>query len=54
VVEAGPQEAIPVLRKYIAEIRVTCAYFDAGPGSPDDAIAAERESHPVFRLVPSP
>lgn len=53
VVEAGPEEAIPVLRKYIAEIRVTRAYFDAAPDSPDDAIAAELQRHAVFRLVPT-
>jgi hypothetical protein len=27
-------------------------YFDANPGSPDDAIAAELELHAVFRLAP--
>lgn len=52
VVEADGPEAVPVLRKYIAEIRVTRAYFDAAPDSPDEAIAAELERHPVFRLVP--
>jgi deazaflavin-dependent oxidoreductase (nitroreductase family) len=54
VVETELPEAIPVLRKYIAEIRVTRAYFDAEPDSPDDAIAAELQRHPVFRLVPTP
>lgn len=53
VVEAEIPEAIPVLRRYIAEIRVTRAYFDARPDSPDDAIAAELQRHAVFRLVPS-
>lgn len=32
VVEAEIPEAIPVLRQYIADIRVTRAYFDAAPG----------------------
>ena len=51
VAEAGAEEAIPVLRKYITEIRVTRAYFDAAPDSSDDAIAAELSRHAVFRLI---
>jgi deazaflavin-dependent oxidoreductase (nitroreductase family) len=51
--EGGDAKAIPVLRKYIAEIRVTHSYFDATPNSPDDAIAAELSRHLVFRLTPS-
>jgi len=31
VVEATPEAAIPVLRAYIDEIKVTRPYFDAGP-----------------------
>jgi hypothetical protein len=50
---AGPPEAIPVLRKYMAEVPVTRPYFDAAPDSPDDAIAAELPRHPVFRLIPA-
>jgi deazaflavin-dependent oxidoreductase (nitroreductase family) len=52
VAEATAQTAIPVLRTYIGEIRVTRAYFDANADSPDDAIAAELKRHPVFRLIP--
>jgi deazaflavin-dependent oxidoreductase (nitroreductase family) len=51
VEEANSQAAIPVLRAYIDEIKVTRPYFDANPASPDDAIAAELERHPVFRLI---
>ena len=51
-VEAGADEGIPVLRKYIAEIRVTRPYFDASPNSCDEAVAAELRRHAVFRLVP--
>lgn len=50
--EAGPAEAVPVIRKYLAEVPVTRPYFDAGPDSPDEAIAGELPKHPVFRLVP--
>jgi len=52
VVEADAQTAIPVLRDYIDKIKVTRPYFDAGPESPDDAIAAELKRHAVFRLAP--
>jgi deazaflavin-dependent oxidoreductase (nitroreductase family) len=53
VEEVGAEDAIPVLRKYIAEIRVTRAYFDATPGSSDEVVAAELARHAVFRLIPS-
>jgi hypothetical protein len=41
-----------VLRKYLAEVRVTRPYFDGGPDSPDELLAAEIAQHPVFRLTP--
>jgi F420H(2)-dependent quinone reductase len=50
--EAGAEDAVPVLRKYIGEIRVTRPYFDATPSSSDAAVAAEQGRHPVFRLIP--
>jgi transposase len=50
VEEVGAEDAIPVLRKYIDEIRVTRPYFDATPSSSDAAVAAELSRHPVFRL----
>jgi hypothetical protein len=55
VEEAGAEDAIPVLRKYIAEIRVTrpYLYFDATPDSSDDAVAGELSRHAVFRLIPA-
>jgi deazaflavin-dependent oxidoreductase (nitroreductase family) len=49
-IEADAQTAIPVLRTYIDQIKVTRPYFDATPDSPDDAIAAELTRHAVFRL----
>ena len=52
VEEAASTAAVPVLRNYITEIRVTGPYFDAGPSSTDEEIAAELPTHPVFRLVP--
>ena len=53
VEEVAPGAAVPVLRTYMSEIRVTRAYFDANPDSTDEAIAAELPRHPVFRLVRS-
>jgi deazaflavin-dependent oxidoreductase (nitroreductase family) len=51
---AAAPEAISVLRTYMAEIRVTRAYFDAVPDSTDEAVAAELPRHAVFRLLPPP
>jgi hypothetical protein len=53
VEEVRAEDAIPVLRKYIAEIRVTRPYFDATPNSSGEAVAAELSRHAVFRLIPS-
>lgn len=50
VVEPDAQTAVPALRAYIDQIEVTRPYFDADPGSPDTAIAAEVKQHAVFRL----
>jgi len=52
VTEPEPAEAIPVLRKYMREIRVTRAYFDVTADAADEAIRHELGKHPVFRLVP--
>jgi deazaflavin-dependent oxidoreductase (nitroreductase family) len=54
VEQVGPQEAVPILRKYMDEIWVTRAYFDATPESSDEAIVAETLKHSVFRLVSVP
>jgi deazaflavin-dependent oxidoreductase (nitroreductase family) len=51
-VEVGPEEAAPVLRRYIAHVAVTRPYFDVSAESSFEAIAAEAGRHPVFRLVP--
>ena len=52
VEELGAEDAVRVLRRYIAEIRVTRPYFDARPSSSDEAVAAELARHAVFRLIP--
>jgi deazaflavin-dependent oxidoreductase (nitroreductase family) len=53
VEEVGAEDAIPILRRYIAEIRVTRRYFEASADSSDEALKAELSRHPVFRLIPS-
>jgi deazaflavin-dependent oxidoreductase (nitroreductase family) len=48
VVELGPAESAPVLKKYVAGVSITRPYFDAGPNSPLEAFKAEAARHPVF------
>lgn len=50
--EVDTDSAVPVLRKYMNEIRVTRPYFNVSPESDDEAVAAELSRHPVFRLTP--
>jgi len=52
IAEPTPDEAVPVLRKYLTDIRVTRPYFDATPSSPDSELEAELPRHPVLRLIP--
>jgi deazaflavin-dependent oxidoreductase (nitroreductase family) len=52
--EPDAPTAVPVLRTYMTEIRVTRGYFDAAPDSPDEEVAAELRRHAVFRLIPRP
>jgi deazaflavin-dependent oxidoreductase (nitroreductase family) len=54
IAEPAPGEAVPVLRKYLTDIRVTRPYFDATPASPDSQIEAELTRHPVLQLIPKP
>lgn len=49
--EVDAEAAVPVLRTYIDQIRVTRPYFDASPDSDDATVAAELPRHPVFRLT---
>jgi hypothetical protein len=51
VTEPGPSDAVPVLRRYMTQIRITRPYFDAATDSPDDAITAELPRNPVFELT---
>jgi deazaflavin-dependent oxidoreductase (nitroreductase family) len=48
VVELGPAESAPVLKRYVNGVPITRPYFDAGPDSPLEAFKAEAARHPVF------
>jgi deazaflavin-dependent oxidoreductase (nitroreductase family) len=48
----SPQEAGPVLKRYVGVAAATRPYFQATKDSPVEAFAAEAERHPVFELTP--
>ena len=50
IVELGPEEAAPVLKRYVSEAPITRPFFDARPSSDLAAFRAEAPRHPVFRL----
>ncbi len=50
ITELDAPDAAPVLRRYVTQERIVRPWFDAKPGDPDDAFAAEAPRHPVFRL----
>jgi deazaflavin-dependent oxidoreductase (nitroreductase family) len=52
VFELGPQEAAPVLKRYLTDVPITRPFFDVTPASELRAFAAEAPRHPVFRIVP--
>lgn len=57
VTEVPPNEAVPVLREYLAHKAVRQRvqdYFDVTPESTDEEIADEAPHHPVFALTPRP
>jgi hypothetical protein len=50
--EATAEEAVPVLRSYLRQLkRVVGPYFDVTRSSPDPAFVAEAPRHPVFLLT---
>jgi deazaflavin-dependent oxidoreductase (nitroreductase family) len=50
IAELGPEEAAPVLKRYVTELSITRPFFDAKPDSPVEAFLAEAHRHPVFRI----
>ena len=51
--EASPEEAGPVLQRYIRIAPSTRPYFQASKDSPVEDFAAEADRHPVFELTPA-
>lgn len=51
VVEASPEEAVPILRTYLWWAVIVWPFFDARPWSAEDELIAEVPRHPVFRIV---
>jgi deazaflavin-dependent oxidoreductase (nitroreductase family) len=50
--EATAEEAAPVLRSYLRQLKlVVSSYFDVTPSSSDAAFSAEAPCHPVFLLT---
>lgn len=52
--EVGVEEAAPVLKRYVKQVRITAPYFDVKAADPVDRFAAEAHRHPVFELSDRP
>jgi deazaflavin-dependent oxidoreductase (nitroreductase family) len=52
--EVGPDEAGPVLKRYVAVATKTRTQFSADKDAPASEFAAEADRHPVFELVAVP
>ncbi len=50
--ELGPEEAVPLLRKYLREIKAVRPYFDVSADSPEGEFRGIAPSKPVFELTP--
>jgi hypothetical protein len=50
--EVSPQEAGPVLRRYVDIATATQPYFQAAKDASVEAFIAEADRHPVFELTP--
>jgi hypothetical protein len=49
--EVGAQEAGPILKRYVRQVRITAPFFDARHTDPVEDFVAEASRHPVFRLT---
>ena len=49
--EAMPDQAAPVLKRYLNAVAVVRPYFDVKPDSAIEEFIAEAPRHPVFRLA---
>jgi hypothetical protein len=52
--EVPPAERAPILHAYLRQVPFTRGFFDAPPGAPVEAFAAEAHRHPVLRIIPEP
>lgn len=52
LVEVPPQEAAPILKRYLQEIPFVRPYVATQPDAPAEAFLAETARRPVFRLDP--
>jgi hypothetical protein len=50
--EVPPEEAGPVLKRYVGIATATRPYFQATKDSPVEDFVAEADRHPVFELLP--
>jgi deazaflavin-dependent oxidoreductase (nitroreductase family) len=48
--EVGPEQAGPILKRYVTQVRITAPYFDAKRSAPDIVFISEANRHPVFEL----
>lgn len=48
--EVSPDEAAPILKRYVAKVPIVLPYFDAKRSAPEAEFAKEASRHPVFRL----
>jgi deazaflavin-dependent oxidoreductase (nitroreductase family) len=53
IVELAPEDAAPVLRKYLAQVPVVRPFFDVTPKSAIADFITEAPRHPVFRIARS-
>lgn len=51
--EVDAVTAVPVVRRYIRDVRVTRAYWGVDADAPDADLRREAAGHPVFRLAPA-
>jgi deazaflavin-dependent oxidoreductase (nitroreductase family) len=49
--EVAPEQAAPVLQRYLKSVPVVRPFFDVTPDSPLDEFVTEASRHPVFRLA---
>jgi hypothetical protein len=49
--QLAPEEAAPVLKRYLIQVPVVRSFFDVTPDSDPRDFAAEASRHPVFRII---